>query len=210
MVLGAMVLAALLILTRGSALAQDKKAADKPAAAQAGKPDPAMEAWMKASIPGPQHQLLDALAGSWSGVVKMWMDPTKPPTESACTIDSKWILGGRFLHEEVKGQFMGQPFSGVGLTGYDNIQKKYVGMWVDSMSTGISHSQGTADAAGKTFTFEAENLDPLSGKKVKSRDVTRIQGKDNYSLEMFKTGPDGKEFKAMEIVFTRQPKSNGK
>ncbi len=197
---GGLVLVGALLLTTGPVFSQEKPGA------KTGKPDPMMEAWMKAATPGPEHQRLESLAGSWAGVVKMWMEPGKPPIESTCTTERKWILGGRFLQEEVKGQFMGQPFHGIGLTGYDNLQKKYTGVWVDSMSTAISTSLGTADASGKVLTYTREEIDPLSGKKTKGKDVLHLKGPDQQLLEMFKEGPNGKEIKVMEITFTRKAK----
>ena len=47
---------------------------------------------------------------------------------------------------------------GWGLTGYDNHEQKYVGMWVDSMTTSISTSLGTIDKSGKQFSFHRESL----------------------------------------------------
>ena len=41
---------------------------------------------------------------------------------------------------------MGQPFSGVGIDGYDNLRKKYVTTWIDTMGTGIFSMEGTASA----------------------------------------------------------------
>jgi len=193
--LGGMLLAGLLALTAGPAFAQEKKGQEA-----------ALEAWMKAATPGPEHERLAPLAGSWTGAVKMWMAPGQPPTESTCTAERKWILGGRFLQEEVSGRFMGQPFGGFGLTGYDNLRKKYTGVWTDTLTTALSTSQGTADASGKVITFTREDIDPVSGKPIKGRDVVTIEGKDKHSMVMYKVGPDGKEEKVMEIVFTRHAK----
>src|SRR5262249_19692746 len=138
----------------------------------AGKANAEMEAYMKAGTPGPQHKRLDAMAGSWTYKLKMWMDPNqKTPMESHGTAERKWILGGRFLQEDVhdKGEMFGQPFTGFGITGYDNMQKKYTAMWIDSMTTSIITSLGTADASGNVITFRSEQLDPLTGKPFKSR-----------------------------------------
>lgn len=182
----------------GAAFAQDKPAG------KTDKVDPAIEAMIKAGAPGPEHQRLAALAGNWTGTVKMWMEPGKPPMEEACSAERKLILGGRFLHEEVKSRFMGQPFAGLGLTGYDNLKKKYTSIWVDSVGTGISSAEGSADASGKVLTFIREETDPVSGKKTKSKDVIRILGDDKNSMESFRLAADGKEMKVMEINLTRK------
>jgi hypothetical protein len=195
---GWLLTAGALLLAAGQTPCQDKPAG------KSDKPDPMIQAMIKAGTPGPEHQRLTPLAGSWSGTVKMWMEPGKPPIEEACTSERKLILGGRFLQEEVKSQFFGQPFQGMGLTGYDNLQKKYTGIWVDSMGTGISTSVGTADAQGKVFTYSREEIDPVSGKKSKNKDVIRVVSTDKNVMESYRLGPDGKEIKVMEIVLTRK------
>ena len=55
-------------------------------------------------------------------------------------------LDGRVLIEEVTSSMMGMPFTGHGMTGYDNVTGKYWSTWTDSMSTGLMVSEGTCDA----------------------------------------------------------------
>ncbi len=197
----ALAVVACLVLRPG--LADDKKDAVK----LDDKAKAELEAYLKYASPGPEHKRLEPLNGSWTFTAKMWMDPAqKEPTESKGTADRKWVLGGRFLQEEIKGEFMGQPFQGFGLTGYDNGQKKYIGTWGDTMATGLSNSSGTSDEAGKVFTFTREDFDPVSKKTIKGRDLVRILGDDKHTMEMYKTGPDGKEMKVLELVFTRKGK----
>jgi hypothetical protein len=197
--------AALLILV--AQVSSDDKNAKKAGPQKKGEApskDAMMEAMMKAATPGPEHKRLDDLAGSWTFTAKMWMEPGAAPTESKGTSETKWILGGRFLAEEVTGEFMGMPFHGYGLTGYDNVQKKYVSVWFDSFATGYSQAEGSVDASGKVLTLHREDLDPATNQKIKGRDVTRILGHDKHIVEMYKVMPDGKEFKMMEITVTRR------
>jgi hypothetical protein len=164
----------------------------------------AMEAYAKAAAVGPQHKLLASMAGSWEYTAKMWMAPGAPAQEWKGTAERKMVMDGRFLHEEVSGEFGGMAFRGSGLNGYDNVQGKYVGTWIDNMSTGISRSIGTADATGKVITYEREEFDPLTKSKSKGRDVLHIESNDKEVLEFHKSLPDGKEYKMMEIVYTRR------
>src|SRR5437868_4593615 len=91
------------------------------------KGDP-FEAMRKAAAPGPFHKKLDPLAGSWTWTSKFY--GTTPPQEGSGTAERKWIMDGRFLQEDVfSKELLGQPFKGFGLTGYDNMQKKYVAVW---------------------------------------------------------------------------------
>jgi Protein of unknown function (DUF1579) len=183
-----------------SAHADDKKPADKSKA-----PDTAamMAAYMKYATPGEGHKKLEPLVGSWTFTGKFWMDPSAPPTEGKGTAERKWILDGRFVQETVKGQMTGMPtFEGFAITGYDNVQKKYVGFWIDSMGTSMSNSTGSMDAAGKVYTGEHEDFDPAMGKKIKVKDVLRFESKDKQTITSYRI-EDGKEVKMMELTLTR-------
>lgn len=198
-------------------------AADQPAPESAAKsgatsaaPAPSKEEaemmakWQAAMTPGPEHAKLNPMAGTFTSNVKMWMAPDAPPTESTGTTESRWILGNRFLQQTHHGSMMGEPFEGHGITGYDNVQKKYVGTWIDSMGTGIMTSTGTAGADGKTLSFTAEMWDPMTGKVSKARELVTIDSNDKHRFEMWGTDPQTKkEYKVLEIVYTRMAVAEG-
>ena len=112
-----------------------------------------MEMYQKMAIPGKPHKLFATLSGSWRTHMKEWTEPGKPPTESTGTAEMRMLLDGRYLYQEFTGEMMGQPFSGVGIDAYDNIQKKYVTAWMDTMGTGIFLMEGTASPDGRTITL---------------------------------------------------------
>src|SRR6266436_3027817 len=62
--------------------------------------------------------------------------------------------------EEVASTMMGAPFTGHGMTGFDNVTGKYWSTWNDSMSTGVMLSEGTCDAQ-KVCTFTGTWNDPI-------------------------------------------------
>jgi hypothetical protein len=163
-----------------------------------------MEAWEKARAVGEQHKLLaDYMAGQWEFTNKMWMEPGADPMESKGTCTSRMILGGRFIETSHKGDFMGEPFEGIGITGYDNMKKKYIGTWVDNMGTCIISVEGSYDAGSKTFTYTCSFDCPFEQSPVKVREVIRLVDKNKHVLEWYETRA-GKENKTMEITYTRK------
>jgi hypothetical protein len=162
-----------------------------------------MEVYKKLGTPGAPHKLLASLAGSWTGKVKSWCEPSESPMESTGNSEQKMILGGRFLQHEFSGEMMGNPFTGIGFAGYDNHTKKYVSTWMDSMGTAILVFEGSASADGKTITQEARYDDPIKG-PMKWRSVTRIVDDNTHVFEMYGTDKGGKEEKMMEITYTRK------
>jgi hypothetical protein len=186
----------MLLAAVGPAIAQEK--GDAPPAG-----DP-MEAWAKLNAPGENHKLLEGLAGTWTAHAKFFGPPGQPPMESTGTSEQTLILGGRFLRQEYKADMMGQPFQGMGLTGYDNLRKKFIGIWVDSMSTFFMMSEGTVDEGKKVLTFSGSYEDPMNpGTKRGFRHILTIVGPDEHRFEMHEE-MDGKEAKVMEIVYKRK------
>jgi hypothetical protein len=193
------VLVALVVISLASPLMAKDKKSEKPMDQQA-----MMELWKKMAMPGEPHKLFATLAGSWTTTSKEWMEPGKPPTESTGTAEIKMLLDGRFLYQEYNSQMMGQPFSGIGIDAYDNMTKKYVTAWLDSMGTGIFIMEGTGSADGKTITLKGSHPEPGGG-KMTHRAVWKIVDNNNQTFDMYGAHHGGKETKMMEIVYTRKP-----
>lgn len=163
-----------------------------------------MAEYMKYATPDDHHKALDQMVGKWTFASKFWMDPNSPMQESKGTSEAKWILGGRYVQENVTGEMMGGTFNGIGITGYDLIKKEYVNYWMDDMSTAPMASKGQMDAAGKVVTFVGWYPDVMQGMKdIKYKTVEKLISANEHVMEMYMVGDDGKEFKTMEITYTR-------
>lgn len=163
-----------------------------------------MKKWAAFATPGEAHKHFLDHVGKWSTQVKMWHEPGQPPMESAGMSDIELIMDGRYLVERATGNAMGEPFSGIGTVAYDNLKKKYVSTWIDNMGTGIMTLEGTCDASANTCTYYGESPDVMSGNYKKVRAVMRKMGADKWAFEMYDKGPDGKEWKNFEIIYTRK------
>lgn len=161
-----------------------------------------MDAYVKAAEPGEHHQHLKFFEGKWNFTCTSYcMGPE--PTTSPGTATFKWILGNRFMVQDVEGTMMEQPFHGHGLTGYDPARKQYTAVWCDSMGTGLMVSYGTCDPSGKTWTYEGEFADPVMKKTNTYKQEIKIINDSSFSFTMFGPGPDGKEMKIMELAYER-------
>jgi hypothetical protein len=63
---------------------------------------------------------------------------------------------------------------------------------------------GLWDAATKTISPTGKMVDPMSGKEVTVRETLKVIDDNTQVMEMFAPGPDGKEYKRMEIKMTRK------
>lgn len=162
-----------------------------------------MQAMMAYSTPGNIHKMLAKSVGSWSATLSMWMQPDAQPVSSTASCVNEMILGGRYLQAKNKGAFMGQPFEGIGVTGYDNAKKQFISTWIDNMGTGIMTMTGSWDEASKSIQYSGMMVDPTTSKDVAVREVWRFIDDNNQVMEMY-ANFNGKEFKTMEVKYTRQ------
>jgi hypothetical protein len=70
------------------------------------------------------------------------------------------------------------------------------------MGTGLTVLKGEWDAATKTITLKGEMMDAMTGKAGPMRETLKIVDENTQIMEQFNM-KDGKEYKSMEIKFTR-------
>jgi len=175
-------------------------AADPPS--HAGKE--ASPEWMKLTVPGDNHKALADFVGKWSITVQYWMAPDAKPEASTGKSTFKWIMGGRFLEQTVKSKMGKQAFEGLGLLGYDSVRGEYQSVWLDNMATHMMQAKGQRDPATGTYTENGDFSCAMTGKKNRTfRSELKMPSKKEILHLMWMEGPDGKEFKAMEIAYKR-------
>ena len=204
----AVVLGCFAVLCAGPAAAQTdeqkQKAAEQKQPEMSPEQKAQMEAWTKAMTPGAEHKRLSEAVGTWNATVTMWESPGAAPQVSQGVTKRRMALGGRVLIDEWSGTMMGMPFEGLGTTGYDNVSKKWWGTWTDNTTTGVMTTRGTCDADPKKgCTYVGTMVNMMTGKDENNRQTVSWTSPDEERFTMYAKGPDGKEFRVMEIVSKR-------
>ena len=165
-----------------------------------------MKNWMAYSTPGDMHKMIASWNGTWNGEVTMWQAPGAPAQTSKSTAVNKTVLGGRYQVSNHTGNMMGMPFEGMSTLAYDNAKKVFISTWFDNMGTGLMKLEGPWDEASKSMILSGKCVDPASGtgQEMYIREVFRIIDDKTQSMEMYGPGPDGKEFRMMEIKMTKK------
>jgi uncharacterized protein DUF1579 len=155
--------------------------------------------------PGPEHEVLKRDVGTWDATVEMLMLPPGAPAMPPSTGTETNTLGpgGLWVISDFKSTMMGAPFQGHGVNGWDPIKKKYVGTWVDNMSTGVYVAESTYDPAAKSMTGWIDGPGP-DGKPTRTKTVTQLKDDDTRVFTMYGPGPDGKEAPTMRITYKRR------
>lgn len=163
-------------------------------------------------LPGPEkeHEWLRQFTGVWSTHSKAEMGPGQPAMECSGSITSR-MAGGFWVINEMKGDMAGTPMFGVQTIGYDPSRKKYVGTWIDSMSSYMWHYEGTTDKAGRVLTLEAEGPNFMAeGERTKFQDIYEFKSADEIAISSRMLAKDGKWITFLTGTARRKPESNRK
>lgn len=155
--------------------------------------------------PTKEHIWLQQFVGEWETEAEITMDPSQPPMKGKGT-EKVRALGGFWVIGEGTGTMEGMPGSmnSVLTLGYDPATKKYVGSWVDSMTSTYWKYEGTVDASGKTLTLDTEGPCPMKPGLVKFKEVTEIKDKDHRIFTSSMLGDDGKWTKMITVNYRRK------
>jgi len=164
-----------------------------------------MKKWQEAPTPGKYHERMAKRIGKYSTETTIWgMGPA--PMKSKGEAEIRWLLEGRWLLTESRYEMMGMAGRGFAIQGYDNFKKKYVAMWVDSMSTAMLTMSGNASRDGRIESMWGLMDEPMTGEVGKHvKYVTRVIHDDKFIFEIHDLAIGGDKTKVVEIVYTRKP-----
>jgi hypothetical protein len=158
--------------------------------------------------PSAEHERLAKEVGTWDATVKSWSrGPESEPTVSQGVEVVKLIPGGLWTRSEFDGKLGDQEFHGCGQSGYDTKKKKYVGTWVDNLSTEIMLMEGVYDPANHTLTTYSKGTDP-SGKAYEVQMISKQEEDDTrvFTMSIKSDETKGEYVKMMEITYKRRAK----
>jgi hypothetical protein len=128
--------------------------------------------------PGPEHEMLKKREGTWDTTMKAG------GMEFKGSVTFKMELGGLWLVGALESDLGGQKFQGRSLDSYDAGKKKYVGVWVDSMTTTPMTMEGSYDAEKKTLTMVGDGPG-LDGKPTRWKSVSAMPDNDTVQMSMY-------------------------
>lgn len=98
---------------------------------------PPMSASTRLALPGAMHRQLAPLVGTWQVTMRVWPAPgVKPFTSDDFTATRTWILGKRYLREDLVGTLGGNPSSRTMFLSYNNLEERYELVSMDSFEPG--------------------------------------------------------------------------
>lgn len=200
----ATVLAALVLSLSGFAAG---RAAAQTDARQAEKPHDAADSARIQSLLArqPEHDILDALAGSWEATLTA-KARGNPPREmpSPATLEIRWILDRYFLESDETFQPDGKAtIRSRCIYGYNPLKKHFYRTVFQGGDPREYVSTGTWNAATRTLTFLGpENA--ITGDAFQRRDTFRLIGEDQIAYELAFLFQNGSEIQAVQGTYRRK------
>lgn len=129
-----------------------------------------MPAAARLALPGPNHQRLDALVGDWKVDMRVWPAPGSPPIASSdLKANRAWVLGKRYLREDLSGTFAGNPSNRTAYFSFNNLEERFELTTIDTFEPGqmwyVSHDAGKGDR----ISLHGDNVEAGFGPKATGR-----------------------------------------
>ena len=146
------------------------------------------------------------LAGSWTGISRLWLEPDKLTDESPVVGTIQLILGGRFALYLYQGSIQDEPQHGLFTFGYNTLTDRHEASWVDSWHNNTAIMFCTGNATENGFFVLGSYPDPNGGPDWGWRTEVEVVDNDNILLTPYNIMPEGDEAKATEARLTRVKK----
>lgn len=161
------------------------------------------EQMMALAQPGAEHESLGRMAGEWVTRSTFTMMPGQPAQSADGASSSRMILGGRFLEVRNSGEFMGQPFEGLTIVGYDRRHDRYTVVAYDNMGTYYVAAEGVKQPDG-SLLLSGTTHDPKLNHTEKYDFVFHQKDADHILWEIWFHQPDGSRQRLVSSEFTRK------
>ena len=155
---------------------------------------------------GSPHHFLSLLAGGWTGISRLWLEPDSLTDESPVAGSIQLILDRRFALYLYQGSIEGEPQHGMFTFGYNTTTDQYEASWVDSFhnNTAIMFCVGKPTENG--FSVLGSYPDPTGGPDWGWRTEVALLDEDHLLITAYNIDPEGGEAKATEAHLARVKK----
>src|SRR5262245_32781360 len=175
-----------------------------------------MPIFLRRGLPGPGHDALKPLEGTWRVEMSVYMvlgTPEKPAVSTDIVCRREWVAGGRYLRDVTEGTFAATPYYRQGLLGYSNVDRRYEWVTIDGANANMMIYLGAAGTGPRlpiemsgVFTDQGWLGEATAGKPVGMRTVIKIESADRHVFELFFTPSGGQEMLVDRKVYTRLAK----
>ena len=164
----------------------------------------AMARAKKYTAPGKKHETLKKFLGSWTTETRMYMGGKASPPEKGAS-ECGWLMEGRWIRIDTKGQIMGMALHSHTIMGFDNFKQAFVATTVNSMDTAMIRVEGDLDQHGKNLIAYGTLDEYLDGRHDKPLKVIwRFESDDKFLMEVHDLAIGESNTKVFDVAYTRK------
>jgi hypothetical protein len=169
----------------------------------------AMAEMAKLARPGPEHKILEKMAGNWVTEVKYWMTPGDDNAMvTAGVAENTMTMGGRFLQSRFTAGEGVMKTDGFAVSGFDRRHKKFTHWGIDTWSTySVSAAGEMSDDSTKIIMY-GEDVDPIMNMTQTYYFVYTFINENTMMFEVIFTNPEmtggAEEHKMVEVTYKRK------
>jgi hypothetical protein len=155
---------------------------------------------------GSPHHFLSRLAGGWTGISRLWLEPDKLTSEAPLVGNIQLILERRFALFLYQSAVEDEPQHGMFMFGYNTTLDRFEASWVDSFhnNTAIMFCVGQPIENG--FSVLGSYPDPTGGPDWGWRTEVELIDNDHLVITAYNIHPELGDAKATEARLTRVKK----
>ena len=167
--------------------------------------DGGMARWMETTKPGPAHERLKELLGTYEVKMSILGMPGEAAMESKGTSEVSWLAEGKWLQMKWSVPMFGHAVTGAELLGYDNFKQRYVWCQVNSLETAMKTASGHFDKSGDNLILWGQIDEPATPEQDKEvRYIWRGFGQDKCTIEVHDMMIGETDTKVVTFEFTRK------
>jgi len=151
-------------------------------------------------VPQEEHKMLKMDEGTWDAQITMLVGKNEQETQYQAK-EVNTMIGNLWSIGKLQGNIAGMDYEGFATLGYDTMQKKYVGTWIDSITAVITQMEGSYDEKTKTLTLFYTTFDK-DGRAEQRKNIMIYRNSKVRDFTMF-IEKSGEWQKAMKIHYTR-------
>lgn len=125
-----------------------------------------------------EHDWLQQFVGEWQSEAECHVEPGSPPVKSVGHERIR-ALGGFWTVSEIEAEISGRPFRTIQILGFDPHKERFIGTWVDTMTSYMWRYEGTLNESKNVLTLETEGPCPMHSGISKFRETLEARDHDH-------------------------------
>ena len=122
------------------------------------------------AMPGEKHKWLEPLVGKWNVEMLVWPAAgAQPITSKEMTATREWTLGGRYLLENLAGNFAGNPANRIATLSFNNLEERFELSTIDTFEPGQMWYRSSTVGNPNRISMSGENTEAGFGAKPTGR-----------------------------------------